>query len=96
MVTAIILIKTAQGRTPEVAQALLDLPGITEAYSVAGSWDLVAIARVRKHEDLADLVAGNAQKIGGIEETNTLVAFQAYSLRSLEAMWEIGSEEAAR
>lgn len=96
MVTAIILIKTAQGRTPEVAQALLDLPGITEAYSVAGSWDLVAIARVRKHEDLADLVAGHAQKIGGIEETNTLVAFQAYSLRSLEAMWDIGNEEAAR
>jgi DNA-binding Lrp family transcriptional regulator len=96
MVTAIILIKTAQGRTPEVAQALLEIPGITEAYSVAGSWDLVAIARVRHHDDLAELVAGKAQKIGGIEETNTLVAFQAYSLRSLEAMWDIGNEEPAR
>ena len=96
MVTAIILIKTAQGRTPEVAQALLDLSGVTEAYSVAGSWDLVAIARVRHHDNLAELVAGQAQKIGGIEETNTLVAFQAYSLRSLEAMWDIGNEEPAR
>lgn len=96
MVTAIILIKTVQGRTPEVAQALLELPGITEAYSVAGSWDLVAIARVRQHEELADLVTGRAQKIGGIVETNTLIAFQAYSLRSLEAMWDIGNEEAPR
>ena len=93
MVTAIILIKTAQGRTPEVAQALLDLSGITEAYSVAGSWDLVAIARVRRHDELADLVTGKVQKIGGIEDTNTLIAFQAYSLRSLEAMWDIGNEE---
>ncbi len=94
MVTAIVLIKTAQARTPEVAQALLDLRGITEAYSVAGSWDLVAIARVRQHEDLADLVSGKIQKIGGIQETNTLIAFQAYSLRSLEAMWDVGNEEA--
>ena len=44
MVTAIILIKTAQGHTPEVAQALIDLPGISEAYSVAGPYDLVAMA----------------------------------------------------
>ena len=52
MITAIILINTAQGQVPEVAQALLKLPGITEAYSVAGPYDLVAIARVRVHEEL--------------------------------------------
>ncbi len=94
MVTAIILIKTAQGRTPEVAQALLELSGITEAFSVAGPWDLVAIARVRRHDDLADLVTAQVQKISGIDETNTLIAFRAYSQRSLEAMWDIGNEEA--
>jgi DNA-binding Lrp family transcriptional regulator len=93
MVTAIVLINTAQGRTPEVAQALIGLPGITEAYSVAGSHDLVAIARVRDHEELADLVAGNVQKIPGIETTNTLIAFRAYSQRDLEAMWDIGNDE---
>jgi DNA-binding Lrp family transcriptional regulator len=94
MVTAIILIKTAQGRTPEVAQALLELSGITEAFSVAGPWDLVAIARVRHHDELADLVTAQVQKISGIDETNTLIAFRAYSQRSLEAMWDIGNEEA--
>jgi DNA-binding Lrp family transcriptional regulator len=94
MVTAIILIKTSQGRTPEVAQALLGLSGITEAYSVAGPWDLVAIARVRHHDELADLVTAQVQKISGIDETNTLIAFRAYSQRSLEAMWDIGNEEA--
>lgn len=93
MVTAIILINTAQGRTPEVAQALIDLPGIAEAYSVAGPYDLVAIARVRHHDELADLVAGRVQRIQGIETTNTLVAFRAYSQRDLEAMWDIGNTE---
>ncbi len=93
MVTAIVLINTSQGRTPEVAQALIDLPGITEAYSVAGSYDLVAIARVRDHESLADLVAARVQSIPGIESTNTLIAFRAYSQRDLEAMWDIGNPE---
>ena len=96
MVTAIVLINTAQGRTPEVAQALIDLPGITEAYSVAGTYDLVAIVRVRDHETLADLVAGRVQGISGIEATNTLIAFRAYSQRDLEAMWDIGNEERIR
>ena len=91
MITAIILINTVQGRTPEVAQALIDLPGITEAYSVAGPHDLVAIARVRQHEDLADLVTGRVQKVPGIASTTTLIAFQAYSQRDLEALWDLGN-----
>ncbi len=91
MVTAIVLINTEQGRALEVAQALIDLPGISEAYSVAGPHDLVAIARVRHHEELADLVAGRIQKIPGIESTNTLIAFRAFSQRDLEAMWDIGN-----
>ena len=95
MITAIVLINTAQGCTQEVAQALIDLKGVTEAYSVAGPYDLVAIARVRHHDDLADLVAGRIQKIPGIQATNTLIAFQAYSRRDLEAMWDIGNEEPA-
>jgi DNA-binding Lrp family transcriptional regulator len=96
MITAIVLINTAQGRTQEVAQALIELPGVTEAYSVAGPYDLVAIVRVRQHDDLADLVSGQIQKAAGIEATNTLIAFRAYSQRSLEAMWDIGNEELAR
>jgi DNA-binding Lrp family transcriptional regulator len=96
VVTAIILINTAQGRTQEVAQALIDLPGMTEAYSVAGSYDLVAVARVRDHEALADLVAARVQGIPGIEATNTLIAFRAYSQRDLEALWDVGNDEPIR
>jgi DNA-binding Lrp family transcriptional regulator len=96
MITAIVLINTAQGRTPEVAQALLDMPGVTEAYSVAGAYDLIAMVRVRQHDDLADLVAGRIQAVPGIQATNTLIAFRSYSRRSLEAMWDIGNEEIAK
>jgi DNA-binding Lrp family transcriptional regulator len=92
MVTAIILINTAQGMVPEVAETLIRIPGIAEAYSVAGDYDLVAIARVREHEELADLVTAQLQRIPGIEATNTLIAFRAYSLKDLSAMWEVGME----
>lgn len=93
MVTALVLINVAQGCVPEVAEALIRLPGITEAYSVAGTYDIVAIARVQKHEALADLVAGRLQAIPGITGTNTLIAFRAFSQRDLAAMWDIGFEE---
>jgi DNA-binding Lrp family transcriptional regulator len=91
MVTAIVLINTAQGRTPDVAQELLRLTGIAEAYSVAGGYDLVAVAHVRDHEELADLVSLRVQNIPGIVKTNTLIAFRAYSQKDLEAMWDVGN-----
>ncbi len=92
MITAIVLINTAQGRTPEVAQALLELPGVTEAFSVAGPYDLVVIVRVKQHDDLADVVAAHIQKVPGIAATNTLIAFQTYSKRQLEAGFDLGNE----
>jgi DNA-binding Lrp family transcriptional regulator len=92
MVTAIILITVEQGLVPEVAEALMQVPGIAEAYSVAGDYDLVAIVRVRQHEALAELVTANLQRITGITSTNTLIAFRAYSAKDLAAMWEIGLE----
>ena len=64
MVTAIVLINVEQGRVPEVAQALIELPGVAEAYSVAGQYDLVAIVRVKEHDALADLVAGRVPVAG--------------------------------
>jgi len=96
MVTAIILINTEKGRAPEIAQALIELPEIAEVYSVAGAHDLVALARVREHDLLADLITGRLQKIPGIAATNTLIAFRAYSQRDLEAMWDIGNEAPLR
>jgi DNA-binding Lrp family transcriptional regulator len=95
MITAIVLINTAQGRASDLAQALIELPGIAEAWSVAGSYDLVALVRVSDHEKLADVVAGQVQNVPGITATNTLIAFRAYSRRDLESMWDIGNEEVA-
>jgi DNA-binding Lrp family transcriptional regulator len=93
MITAIVLINTEKGRSPQVAQALVEREGIVEAYSVAGPYDLVALVRVREHEQLSDLIAGHLQTIPGILSTNTLIAFRTYSHRLMESMWDIGNEK---
>ncbi len=93
MVTAVVLIKTEVGRTPEVAQALVETEGVAEAYSVAGLYDIVAIVKVHQYEDMAEVVPGRLAQIKGIAETHTLMAFKRYSEKLMERMWEIGFAE---
>ena len=92
MITAIVNINCAVDRIPEVAQAVADLPGVSEVYSVAGDVDLVAMVRVRRHEELADVIAGRVNKVDGILSTQTLIAFQSYSRHDLEATFSLGIE----
>jgi len=93
MVNAVILLVVAKAKVNEVAEKLVDLPGITEVYSVAGQYDLVAIARVRDNEGVADAVTRQMLKIDGIVRSETLIAFRAFSRYDLERIFSIGAEE---
>jgi DNA-binding Lrp family transcriptional regulator len=93
MVSAVILLVVESSRINEVAEQLVELPGITEVYSVAGQYDLVAIARVRDNEAIATAVTNRMLKIDGIVRTETLIAFRAYSRYNLERMFTVGLEE---
>ena len=75
MVNAVVLIQCEIDSIPEAAQAIADIDGISEVYSVAGEWDLVAIVRVPDHEDLAKVIPGGVAKVDGVERTETLIAF---------------------
>jgi len=90
MVTAFILIKAQRNRIQAAAQEILGLKGIAEVYSVAGAYDLVAVARVRENEELAKLVTEDLIGVGGIDETTTLIAFRQYSNYDLERMFQLG------
>jgi DNA-binding Lrp family transcriptional regulator len=92
MVTTFVLISARPQRIAALAEELADLDDVSEVYSVAGDYDLVAVVRVRHHDDLADVVTKHIAALDGIERTQTLVAFRAYSRRDLEAMWAIGTE----
>lgn len=90
MITAVVLINAAPGAIPEIAEEISQLDGVTEVYSVAGDVDLVAMVRVRAHEDLADVIAGRLGKVPGILSTQTLIAFRTYSRHDLDAAFSLG------
>ena len=93
MITAIVLIDCATDSIPEVAQALAELDGVSEVYSVAGNSDLIAIVRVRQFEQVAEVIAGSISKTPGVLNTDTHLAFRAYSKHDLEDVFAIGFPE---
>ena len=95
MITAIVLIQAEVDRIPEVAEALAELDGVSEVYSVTGEFDLVAIVRVRSHDTLADVIPGQLNKVPGVSHTETHIAFRAYSRHDLEAAFALGFTEGA-
>lgn len=90
MITAIVLVHAATDRIPEAAQAIADLDGVSEVYSCAGDVDLIAIVKVREHEQLADLIAGRLSKVEGVQRTDTHIAFRSYSRADTEATFSVG------
>jgi DNA-binding Lrp family transcriptional regulator len=92
MVTAICLIQAKREMVEETAQQLVKLEGVTEVYSVAGQYDLVAILRTPANEDMADLITGSMLRLVGIERTTTLLAFKSYSEYDLDRMFGVGRE----
>lgn len=90
MITAIVLIDCATDSIPEVAESIANLPGVSEVYSVAGNVDLIAMVRVRQYEEIAEVIAGGISKVPGVVDTDTHIAFRAYSQHDLEEAFSIG------
>jgi len=95
MVNAVVLVACEIDGIPEAAQAIAAIEGVSEVYSVAGGYDLVAVVRVPNHDDLARVIPGGVAKVEGVVRTETLIAFQVYSKHDLEAMFSLGFDEGA-
>lgn len=95
MITAIVLIQAERGSAQRVAELLLEIPEVAEAYSVTGEYDLVALVRVRRYDQMAEVVPRQIQAVPGISRTQTMMAFQCYSRHDLERMWGVGLESSS-
>jgi DNA-binding Lrp family transcriptional regulator len=93
VVTAIVLVKADIQRIPEVAEMIAQIAEVSEVYSVTGEFDLVAMIRVRGHDQLADVIPGRLNKVPGVTHTETHIAFRAYSRHDLEAAFSLGAAE---
>ena len=92
MVSAIVLMKIQRNRINEVAEKLIGIEGVSEVFSVAGRYDLVALVRVANNNALADVVTREMLQIDGIEDTETLISFKVFSRHDLERMFSVGME----
>jgi DNA-binding Lrp family transcriptional regulator len=84
MVTALVLLGVERAKISGVAETIAAIDGVTEVYSVAGRYDLAVIIRVKENEELAAVVTDRIRGIEGIERSETLIAFRAYSRYDLE------------
>ena len=91
MVTALVMLNIDRPQIASVAQGLVDMPEVSEVYSVAGRYDLVAIVRVKTNEEIASTITGKCAELVGITGTETLIAFHTYSRHDLEHMFSLGN-----
>lgn len=92
MITTIVLIRVDPPLIPQAAHMLAGVDGVAEVYSVSGEWDLVAIVRVPQYDDIAKVVTEVFPTVPGLQRTQTLTAFRAYSRKDLQQAWDIGVE----
>ncbi|HOB05609.1 MAG TPA: Lrp/AsnC ligand binding domain-containing protein [Propionibacteriaceae bacterium] len=92
MITAIVFVKADVARIPEVADQIAGLDGVTEVYSVTGAIDLIVMVRVRSTDEVAEVIADRLNKVPGVLETETHIAFRAYSRHDLDAAFSLGGQ----
>ena len=90
MVTALVLLNLDRNQIKDVSQKMVDMREVSEVYSVAGRYDLVAIIRVKNNEQIADTITRKFSELEGITTTETLIAFNTFSRHDLELMFSIG------
>ncbi len=89
-VTAFVLIKTEGRRASEVAQRIAEIEHVAEVYSVTGPHDLIAILHLPSYEQLAEVVPDRIAMTDGVTETETTLAFRAFTRRELDSAFDIG------
>lgn len=93
MVTAFVLINVVRNRISKVADELATLPDVSEVYSLSGRYDLLAVVRVTDVDQLSRIVTEELLLVEGITNSETMLAFRAYSRFDLERLFSIGVED---
>jgi len=71
MVQAYILVQTEVGKAAEVALAIAQISGVTQADDVTGPYDVIVRAEAGNVDELGRLVVAQIQGVAGITRTLT-------------------------
>jgi DNA-binding Lrp family transcriptional regulator len=80
MRTIFIMIKSDLGRAYEVADAAVQtVEEVSEVHSISGQYDLLVKCYLPDERDVGHFVTERIQRLPGVKDTFTLIAFKAFS-----------------
>ena len=78
MQTIFVMIKCELGRAYEVADAALEVEQVSEVHSISGQYDLLVKCFLPAEQDIGRFVNEHVQRLPGVRDTFTLIAFKAF------------------
>ena len=81
MNTAILLLKIDHRKVTGTAEAILDIAGVSEVYSVSGRYDLLVMVKCESLDRIERLITDQLLKLDGIMDSETMFAFRSYDKR---------------
>lgn len=78
MKVAFVLVKCQLGQVERVANQVMEIDGVSEVHSITGPWDLLVKLYAGDYDAFGDVIPGRLQKIAGVRDTETLLAFRAF------------------
>jgi len=78
MKAAFVLVKCELGRVTEVARAIIEIDGVSEVHSITGEHDLLVKLYADDYEAFGDLITNRLQRVAGLRETVTMLAYRAF------------------
>ena len=79
MQTVFVMVKCELGRAYEVAASAADrVEEVSEVYSTSGRYDLLLKCVLAAGKDVGRFVTESIQRLPGVKDTFTLIAFKAF------------------
>lgn len=78
MKAAFVLVRCELGKVEQVANAIMEIDGVSEIHSITGPWDLLVKLYAAEYDAFGDVIPDQLQRVPGIRETETLLAFRAF------------------
>ena len=80
MRTIFVQIKCELGRAYEVADELVEnVAGVSEVFSISGNYDLMIKCYLSDDDDIGHYVTERLQRLPGVKDTFTIIAFKAFA-----------------
>ena len=81
MATAIVLLKIDHRKVTDTAERILEIPSVSEVYSISGRHDLMVIIKCESVDMIEYVITVGLLKTEGIVDSETMFAFRSYEKR---------------